>query len=189
MQAAFPRILSMNRALASSVGRCVGAACNHPIKSPFSGPRCVLALAGIRKLVVQSKAIENDDLLPLWWILSINRALARSVGRCVGATCVTKSQHTLILLPKVNTLLEGHIPIVPSNRLFRAFDVYWHAPASGDLRHKSRQLKRTICSPAEDGWYSSFLLVTDFAFCFQASHPHGEVRPFQPKSTCCTQLN
>jgi len=34
------------------------------IKSHFSGPRFVLAFAGIRRLAVQSKAVEKDDLLP-----------------------------------------------------------------------------------------------------------------------------
>ena len=32
--------------------------------SPFLGPGFVLALAGIRRLVVQINAIENDDLIP-----------------------------------------------------------------------------------------------------------------------------
>jgi len=36
------------------------------IKSPFSGPRFVPALAGIRRLVVQIKAIEKGDLILLW---------------------------------------------------------------------------------------------------------------------------
>ena len=34
-------------------------------KSPFSGPCFVLVLAGIRRLVVQTKAIGKDDLIPL----------------------------------------------------------------------------------------------------------------------------
>ena len=34
------------------------------IKSPFSGPRIVLVLTGIRRSVVQIKAIEKDDLIP-----------------------------------------------------------------------------------------------------------------------------
>ena len=33
------------------------------VKTPFSGHQFVLALAGIRRLVVQIKAIETDDLL------------------------------------------------------------------------------------------------------------------------------
>jgi len=36
------------------------------IKSPFSGPVFALELTGIRRLVVQIKAIEKDDLLPLY---------------------------------------------------------------------------------------------------------------------------
>jgi len=32
-------------------------------KSPFSGPRFVLALAGIRRLVVRIKATEKEDLI------------------------------------------------------------------------------------------------------------------------------
>ena len=36
------------------------------LKSPFSAPWFALARAGIRQLVVEIKAIENDDLLPLW---------------------------------------------------------------------------------------------------------------------------
>ena len=35
------------------------------IKSPVSGPLLVLALAGIRRLAVHIKAIEQDDLIPL----------------------------------------------------------------------------------------------------------------------------
>jgi len=35
------------------------------ITSPFSGPSFVLALAGIRWRVVQIKAIEKNDLIPL----------------------------------------------------------------------------------------------------------------------------
>ena len=35
------------------------------IKSPFSYPYFVLALAGIRRLVVHIMAIEKDDLIPL----------------------------------------------------------------------------------------------------------------------------
>ena len=36
----------------------------QPIKSPISDPRFVLALAGIRRLVVHIQAIEKDDSLP-----------------------------------------------------------------------------------------------------------------------------
>ena len=35
------------------------------IKSPFSGPASVLALAGIRQIMVHIKATKKDDLLPL----------------------------------------------------------------------------------------------------------------------------
>jgi len=34
------------------------------IESPFSDPRFVLALAGIRQLVIRIKAVEKDDLIP-----------------------------------------------------------------------------------------------------------------------------
>jgi len=34
------------------------------IKTLFLGPKFVLALAGIRRLVVRIEAIKNDDLLP-----------------------------------------------------------------------------------------------------------------------------
>jgi len=36
------------------------------VKSPCLGPGFALALAGIRRRVVQIKAIEKDDLIPLW---------------------------------------------------------------------------------------------------------------------------
>ena len=43
----------------------VDATCPHvSIKSSFSGPLFVLALAGIRQRVVQIKATEEEDLLP-----------------------------------------------------------------------------------------------------------------------------
>ena len=35
------------------------------VKSPRSGPSFVLALAGIRRLAVQAKAVEKDNLIPL----------------------------------------------------------------------------------------------------------------------------
>ena len=62
-----------------------------------------MALAGIRRHVVQIKEIDKDDL----------RAGAH------GAT-------------------EG------STRLFRVLDLYWRSPESGDLRHTSRKLKKTV---------------------------------------------
>ena len=40
-------------------------ACQSGVKPTFSGPGFVLALAGIRRLVVHIKAIETDDLIPL----------------------------------------------------------------------------------------------------------------------------
>jgi len=47
-------------------GDCVDATSPQTrIKSPFSGPLFALALAGIRRRVVQIKANEKEDFLPL----------------------------------------------------------------------------------------------------------------------------
>ena len=44
-----------------------------------------------------------------------------------------------------------------SNRLFKVRDLYWRARESGDLRNKSRQLKKTICSCSEGWWVDGVL--------------------------------
>jgi len=42
------------------------------ISSPFEGPSFALELAGIRRRVMQIKAMEEDDFLPLWGAVVLN---------------------------------------------------------------------------------------------------------------------
>jgi len=51
------------------------------IKSPFSGPGFVLALAGIRRRVVQIQVIEKDDLPPTDHVCFLGRKSPRGIAR------------------------------------------------------------------------------------------------------------
>jgi len=46
--------------------------------------------------------------------------------------------------PQVPLLLEIPEASNRSNRLLQVVDLYWRSPESGDVWHKSRQLKKTI---------------------------------------------
>jgi len=91
------------------------------IKSPLSGPACVLAIARIRQRVVHMKAIEPGD-----WFLVENRP--------------RKS--------RTRTWSEGSppAPIVQLTRGFETSGLHCRSPDFGEPRCRSRPLKMTICS-------------------------------------------
>ena len=56
---------------------------------------------------------------------------------------------------------------VRSNHPFQVRDVYWPAPKSGDLWHKSRRLNKTICSHSQADCASKDSAVSPLRFLLQ----------------------
>jgi hypothetical protein len=62
------RIKAIEKQFISSLAKLTNTSCDRRlsrIKSPFLGPGSVLVLTGIRRIMVQIKATEKEDLLPL----------------------------------------------------------------------------------------------------------------------------
>jgi hypothetical protein len=47
-------------------------------------------------------------------------------------------------MARLGALVKPETPTVGPNQFFQALYLHWRAPESGDLRHKSRRLKKEI---------------------------------------------
>ena len=108
-------------------------------KSPFSGPCCVLDVSGIRRLVVQIKAMERGNLV---WrggfrYPSFYAVLLSSLE--LGDTKVYAPQ-TRARLGTTESASTPPAPRVGSNRRAQAPDLYWLSPESGGLWRKPEKV-------------------------------------------------
>ena len=74
----------------------------------------------------------------------------RWVAREEGTPRRRSATRVLAALPPPATIrLFDRICVAATNYLFLVLDLYWRSPESGGLRYKSRQWRKTICSPSE----------------------------------------